>query len=169
MGEDMWDCSDLQSAEDSYLAREIWKVDAPKAHQAIENIFFHDDLIVVHKKAQVEWQEIETQILEVIHGHFASGCPLFKVPQGPKEEIDSDPEDEQIVELIQEVMRDYIQPSVAAHGGLVKLRGFRAGVIKIAMMGACAGCPSSEATLKGGIENILKFYVPTLNRVELVE
>jgi Fe-S cluster biogenesis protein NfuA len=169
MGQEMWDCSNLQSATESYLASAIWSITDSKSNEIVDNVFFHDDMVVVHKKEEIEWDSVSTEILGAIHGHFASGSPLFKIQQNFKEEIDSDPEDEQIIELITQVMQDYIQPSVASHGGLVKLRGFRAGIVKIAMLGACTGCPSSTETLKEGIENILRFYVPTLESVELVD
>jgi Fe-S cluster biogenesis protein NfuA len=155
--DDMWECSSAEGAATSWLAESIW--------QAVElaKIFLHDNMVVVTKKQDQEWTELVPKVEEAIKSFLLGQKPLFKTDTKDKESMQ-----DEYAELIQEVIRDYIQPAVASDGGLVRFASFENGIVKISMHGACEGCPSSEQTLRDGIERIIKFRVPEVIGVELV-
>ncbi len=104
--------------------------------------------------------------------HFVSGAPLFAATEGngitvpaEDEDLGDDPADADIVEQIKELIETRVRPAVANDGGDIIYRGFREGVVYLTMQGACSGCPSSTATLKQGIEGLLKHYVPEVTEV----
>ena len=105
--------------------------------------------------------------------HFVSGAPLFagggagaiSVPADAGDDIGSDPADDDVVEQIKDLIETRVRPAVANDGGDIIYRGFREGVVYLTMQGACSGCPSSAATLKQGIEGLLKHYVPEVTEV----
>src|SRR5205085_11644243 len=120
------------------------------------------------------WSSLKPQVVGVLLDHFVSGAPLFQggnadfaVPGEPDDEPmqPDDPEHAEIVEQIKELLETRIRPAVANDGGDITYRGFRDGVVFLKMQGACSGCPSSTATLKHGIESLLKHYVPEVNEV----
>ena len=104
---------------------------------------------------------------------FVSQAPLFAggnaggiaVPAEAEEDVGDDPADAEIVEQIKELIETRVRPAVANDGGDIRYRGFRSGVVYLQMQGACSGCPSSSATLKHGIEGLLKHYVPEVQEV----
>ena len=157
-----------EAAEASPLAEAIFSTGE------VEGVFFGRDFISVTAAPGVEWRQLKPQVLEVLLDHFASGAPLFRpgsaagISVAPDVEIDDDPADSEIVEQIRELIDTRVRPAVAKDGGDIVYRGFREGTVYLAMHGACSGCPSSTATLKQGIESLLKYYVPEVETVEAV-
>ncbi|PZN96740.1 MAG: NifU family protein [Alphaproteobacteria bacterium] len=134
----------------------------------VSGVFFGSDFISVTKaEGSAEWTELKPQVLGVLVDHFSSGAPLFTTAAtGPV--INDDPEDAEIVAQINELIDTRIRPQVAGDGGDIVYRGFNRGTVFLEMQGACAGCPSSTATLKMGIESLLKYYVPEVTDVRAI-
>ncbi len=158
--------ADYRAAGDatpSPLAQRLFEVDG------VTGVFLGTDFISV-TKADGEWQHMKPAILGAIMEHYMSGAPV----EGATGANDAagenyDPKDEQVVATIKELLDTRVRPAVAGDGGDIVFRGFRDGVVKLHMQGACSGCPSSRATLKHGIENMLRHYVPEVTAVEQVE
>ena len=137
----------------------------------VEGVFFGSDFVSVTAGPGVAWNGLKPQVLGVLLDHFASDAPLFR--QGtaaeiavPAEDFADDPADADIVAQIRELIETRVRPAVARDGGDIVYRGFQRGTVYLAMHGACSGCPSSTATLKQGIETLLKHYVPEVVAVE---
>ena len=162
------DFSTPEAAEASPLAEAIFSTGE------VEGVFFGRDFISVTAAPGVEWRQLKPQVLEVLLDHFASGAPLFRpgsaagISVAPEIEVEEDPADAEIVDQIRELIETRVRPAVAKDGGDIVYRGFRQGTVYLAMHGACSGCPSSTATLKQGIESLLKYYVPEVETVEAV-
>ena len=137
----------------------------------VARVFFGGDFITVTKTDEVSWQALKTQVLGAIMDHFVSGLPIIEGSAGDDlfAEEDVDPADREVVEQIKELLDTRVRPAVAGDGGDIVFRGFREGIVRLHMQGACSGCPSSRATLKHGIENMLRHYVPEVLSVEQVE
>lgn len=133
----------------------------------VARVFLGGDFITVTKSQDGDWAELKPQVLGVIMDHFVAGRPVM---EGGALEADEDilPEDGEIVAQIKELLDTRVRPAVASDGGDIVFRGYRDGVVKLHMQGACSGCPSSSATLKHGIENMLRHYVPEVTAVEQV-
>ena len=140
----------------------------------VTNVLFGRDFVAVTAGPGADWSSLKPQVVGVLLDHFVSGAPLFQggnadfvVPGGGDDEamIPDAPEHAEIVEQIKDLLETRIRPAVANDGGDITYRGFRDGVVFLKMQGACAGCPSSTATLKHGIESLLKHYVPEVNEV----
>ena len=138
----------------------------------VTGVFFGSDLVSVTAGPGADWSALKPQVVAVLLDHFVSQAPLFVggAASGiavPSEEdaIDDDPADAEIVEQIKELIETRVRPAVANDGGDILYRGFRDGVVYLTMHGACSGCPSSTATLKQGIEGLLKHYVPEVTEV----
>ena len=157
-----------EQAEASPLAEAIFSTGE------VEGVFFGRDFISVTAAPGVEWRHLKPQVLEVLLDHFASGAPLFRgasaadIVVDPEPEMEADPADAEVIAEIRELIETRVRPAVAKDGGDIVYRGFRAGTVYLAMHGACSGCPSSTATLKQGIESLLKHYVPEVEAVEAV-
>jgi Fe-S cluster biogenesis protein NfuA len=134
----------------------------------VERVFFGAEFISVTKaEGAADWAELKTQVLGVLVDHFSSGAPLFSaVAAGPA--VNDDPADAEIVSQIIELIDTRIRPQVAGDGGDIVYRGFNKGTVFLEMQGACSGCPSSTATLKMGIESLLKYYVPEVTDVRAI-
>jgi Fe-S cluster biogenesis protein NfuA len=138
----------------------------------VTGVFFGRDFISVTAAPGVDWTALKPQVVAMLLDHFVSGAPLFagagagaiSVP-GEDEAMADDPADADIVAQIRELIETRVRPAVANDGGDIIYRGFREGVVYLTMQGACSGCPSSTATLKQGIESLLKHYVPEVNEV----
>jgi Fe-S cluster biogenesis protein NfuA len=130
-------------------------------------VFFGGDFISVTKSEAVEWSALRPQILGAIMEHFLAGHPMMASDAALTTE-DVDPADHEIVAQIKELLDTRVRPAVAGDGGDIVFRGFRDGVVTLHMQGACSGCPSSTATLKMGIENLLRHYVPEVKAVQQV-
>jgi Fe-S cluster biogenesis protein NfuA len=137
----------------------------------VSGVYFGADFITVTRNAG-EWQELKPAILGAIMEHFVSGAPLLAegVAADPLTEPDEffAPEDAETVETIKELIETRVRPSVAGDGGDIKFRGYRDGTVYLAMKGSCSGCPSSTATLRNGIQNLLRHYVPVVHTVEQI-
>ncbi|MET0589116.1 MAG: NifU family protein [Novosphingobium sp.] len=138
----------------------------------VTGVFYGRDFISVTAGPGVDWGQLKPQVVAMLLDHFVSGAPLFVTVEGngiavPAEDEDfgDDPADADIVEQIKELIETRVRPAVANDGGDIIYRGFREGVVYLTMQGACSGCPSSSATLKQGIEGLLKHYVPEVTEV----
>lgn len=164
LGDGTADFPARDTAAHSPLARRLFEV------AGVSGVFFGPDFITVTKSG-VEWPHIKPMILGAIMEHFTQGLPVLEGPgeiAGPREEYN--PEDEEIVVQIKDLLETRVRPAVAQDGGDIIFRGFesKSGTVFLNMRGACAGCPSSTATLKNGIENMLRHYIPEVNAVEAV-
>jgi Fe-S cluster biogenesis protein NfuA len=151
-----------EAAARSPLAERIFRVGE------VARVFLGDDFITVTKAGTADWQGLKPRVLGAIMEHFLSGAPVLEGLKDQAEE-DFDPADAEIVEQIKELLDTRVRPAVAGDGGDIIFRGYRDGVVRLHMQGACAGCPSSRATLKHGVENMLRHYVPEVVAVEQVE
>ena len=134
----------------------------------VARVFLGGDFVTVTKNDLVDWQSLRPQVLGAIMEHFVAGRPVI---EGAGDDVleDVSPEDAEVVEQIKELLDTRVRPAVASDGGDIVFRGYRDGVVRLHMQGACSGCPSSSATLKHGIENMLRHYVPEVVSVEQVE
>ena len=137
--------------------------------QGVSRVFLGGDFITVTKTEELPWQTLKPRVLGVIMDHFVSGLPVIEGEGDAAGEEDVDPADRDVVEQIKELIDTRVRPAVAGDGGDIVFRGYRDGIVRLHMQGACSGCPSSSATLKHGIENMLKHYVPEVVAVEQVE
>ena len=138
----------------------------------VTGVFFGREFISVTAGEGTDWSALKPQVVAMLLDHFVSGAPLFAGPDAsgivvPAEDAgyDDDPADADVVAQIKDLLETRIRPAVANDGGDIAYRGFREGVVYLAMQGACSGCPSSSATLKQGIEGLLKHYVPEVTEV----
>jgi Fe-S cluster biogenesis protein NfuA len=134
----------------------------------VKGVFFGADFISVAKAEEADWRALEPIISDGIAAHFEAGEPAVITPEVPDAAAGGD-EDDEVVAQIKELLDTRIRPSVAMDGGDIVFRGFERGVVYLSLQGACVGCPSSTATLKMGVENLLKHYVPDVLRVEAIE
>jgi NFU1 iron-sulfur cluster scaffold homolog, mitochondrial len=136
----------------------------------VARVFLGGDFVTVTKTEEIDWAALKPRVLGAIMEHFVAGRPVV---EGEDDlfagEEDTDPEDEEIVSQIKELLDTRVRPAVAGDGGDIVFRGYRDGIVRLHMQGACSGCPSSRATLKHGIENMLRHYVPEVVAVEQVE
>ena len=138
----------------------------------VTGVFYGKDFVSVSAAPGTEWAQLKPQVVAILLDHFVSGTPLFAggdaaaiaVP-ADDEGLPDDPANADIVDQIKELIETRVRPAVANDGGDIIYRGFREGVVYLTMQGACSGCPSSTATLKQGIEGLLKHYVPEVNEV----
>lgn len=151
-----------EAAARSPLAERIFRVGD------VARVFLGDDFITVTKTEAADWQGLKPRVLGAIMEHFLSGAPVLEGNEDAAEE-DFDPADAEIVEQIKELLDTRVRPAVAGDGGDIIFRGYRDGVVRLHLQGACAGCPSSRATLRHGVENMLRHYVPEVVAVEQVE
>jgi Fe-S cluster biogenesis protein NfuA len=135
----------------------------------VARVFLGGDFITVTKLEDIAWQTLKPQILGTIMEHFVAGRPVIEGADADAPDEDVDPEDMEIVAQIKELIDTRVRPAVAGDGGDIIFRGYRDGIVRLHMQGACSGCPSSRATLKHGIENMLRHYVPEVQSVEQVE
>jgi Fe-S cluster biogenesis protein NfuA len=149
-----------ESASASPLAERLFSLDQ------VAGVFLGGDFITV-TKSDGEWQHIKPAILGAIMEHFTSGAPLLNNPDAAEPAASSDPDGE-VVSMIKELLDTRVRPAVAQDGGDIVFSSFDepTGTVYLQMRGACAGCPSATMTLQHGIENLLRHYVPEVNRVE---
>ena len=136
----------------------------------VERVFFGGDFIAVTKaEGAADWTSLKVDVLGILVDHFSSAAPLFTgTAAASSMAVADDPEDADIVAQINELLDERVRPQVANDGGDIVYRGFQQGIVYLQMQGACAGCPSSSATLKHGIESLLKYYVPEVIEVRAV-
>ena len=151
------------AAGSSPLAQRVFAVDGVSA------VFFGTDFVTVTKADAIEWDHIKPSILGAIMEHFQSGQPVMEGDQpAGSGHAEHDGEDGEIVHQIKELLDTRVRPAVAQDGGDITFHGFDRGVVYLHMQGACAGCPSSTLTLKMGIENLLRHYIPEVIEVRPV-
>lgn len=155
-----------EEAEESPLAQALFDLDG------VTRAFFGPDFVTVTKAGpDIDWKHLKAPILAAIMEHFTSGAPLLRgagEAASHDEDVVYEGETAQVVAEIKELLDTRIRPAVAQDGGDILFNRFDAdsGVVYLHMKGACSGCPSSSATLKSGVENMLKHYVPEVTRVE---
>lgn len=140
----------------------------------VTGVFFGRDFVSVTAAPGVAWSDLKPDVLALLMDHFTAKMPLFRggtagfaVP-GEETAFEDDPADADIVEQIKDLIETRVRPAVANDGGDIVYRGFDKGKVYLRMQGACAGCPSSTATLKNGIEQLLRHYVPEVTEVRAV-
>jgi Fe-S cluster biogenesis protein NfuA len=135
----------------------------------VTGVFLGSDFISVTKD-QTDWSHLKPQILGVVMEHFLSGKPILVEGTGPEAAGEEffDETDSEMVEVIKELIATRVRPAVAMDGGDITFKGYRDGTVFLHMQGACSGCPSSTATLKSGIENLLRHFVPGVEAVQQV-
>ena len=140
----------------------------------VEGVFFGRDFVSVTAAPGIGWNDLEPDVLGVLLDHFVSGAPLFvpgtaagiHIEDAPS--IAEDPADADIIDQIKELIETRVRPAVAQDGGDIVYRGYAKGTLYLAMHGACSGCPSSEVTLKRGIEGLIRHYVPEVENIEAI-
>lgn len=161
MGEGTADFPTSEVAERSPLALRLFQVPEVAA------VFLGGDFVTVTKAQDSDWQVLKPAVLGAIMEHFTSGEPVIREAAGPAHAA-GDGDDEAIVSQIVELLDTRVRPAVAMDGGDIVFHGFEDGVVYLHMQGACAGCPSSTVTLKMGIENLLRHYIPEVQEVQQV-
>jgi Fe-S cluster biogenesis protein NfuA len=135
----------------------------------VARVFLGADFVTVTQTDEADWAALRPQVLGAIMEHFMAGLPVLEGAGAEDGVEDFDPADQEVVEQIKELLDTRVRPAVASDGGDIVFRGFREGVVRLHLQGACSGCPSSRATLKHGVENMLRHYVPEVVAVEQVE
>jgi Fe-S cluster biogenesis protein NfuA len=162
LGDDTVDYRSKAEAAGSPLATRLFEI------EGVTGVFLGSDFISV-TKGDAEWPHIRPAILGAIMEHYMSGAPAVGAG-GAEESVDEqyDPKDEETVRTIKELLDTRVRPAVANDGGDITFFGFRDGVVYLHMRGACSGCPSSTATLRHGIENLLRHFCPDVREVRPV-
>tara|TARA_B100000902_G_C27293367_1_gene908505 strand:- start:136 stop:696 length:561 start_codon:yes stop_codon:yes gene_type:complete len=153
------DFPSIKNSEQSPLAKRIFEV------EGISGVFFGSDFITVTKNDGIDWEHVKPAILGVIMEHFQSGLPVMLEENITPSHAKHDGPDSAIVDQIKELLDTRVRPAVAQDGGDITFHGYEEGVVYLHMQGACAGCPSSTMTLKMGIENLLKHFIPEVKEV----
>lgn len=160
LGRGTADFTSVDEAARSPLAQRLFEIDG------VTRIFLGADFISVSKEDGREWYLLKPSILGVVMEHFTAGRPVLLEDAADDNAITED--DDEIVAQIKELLDTRVRPAVAQDGGDITFHGFDQGVVYLTMKGACAGCPSSTATLKAGIENMLRHYVPEVVEVRQI-
>ena len=155
-----------------FPSREALRNDSPLAErlfaiEGVQGVMFGGNFISVTRSAEAGWDELRTLVLGALMEHFDSGEPTVLEREGAPEE-DSGGEDDEITARVKELLKLRVQPAVAMDGGDIQFHGFDRGVVYVTLRGACAGCPSATVTLKMGIENMLRPYIPERREVRTV-
>ncbi|MGQ4274334.1 NifU family protein [Terrihabitans sp. B22-R8] len=158
--------TDAHDAPCSPLAERLFGI------TGVRGVFFGSDFVTVTKAEGEDWQHLKPAILGAIMEHYLRGGPLLAegiaADHGAEEGEFYEPQDETLVATIKELIESRVRPAVAQDGGDITFKGFREGIVFLNMKGSCAGCPSSTATLKNGIENLLRHFVPEVQEVRPV-
>ena len=169
MGAGTRDFASPEEAEASPLASALFTLGD------VTGVFFGGDFISVTTGEGSDWRYVKPEVLSILLEHFSANMPLFVAGSAGEIHVPADddafaenPEDAEIVDQIRELIDTRVRPAVANDGGDIIYRGFDKGTVYLKMQGACAGCPSSSATLKNGIEQLLKHYVPEVTEVRAV-
>jgi len=154
------DYRSADGAGESPLADRLFRV------QGVSGVFLGSDFVTV-TKADGEWQHLKPVILGVIMEHFLSGAPVLAAQASAASDGAEDfaEADGEIVQTIKELLDSRVRPAVAQDGGDITFQGYRDGIVYLNMKGSCSGCPSSTATLKHGIENLLRHFIPEVTEV----
>lgn len=152
-----------EMAARSPLAARLYDIDG------VCGVFFGPDFISITKQDGRDWIVLKPALLGAVMEHFTAARPLF-TDEGPEAPSDggSAEDDDEVVTQIKELLDTRVRPAVAQDGGDIIFHGFKEGVLYLHMQGACAGCPSSTMTLKAGIENMMRHYIPEVQAVEAI-
>ena len=152
---------DILEAENSPLAKKLFLIDG------IDSVFLGSDFISITKTDNFEWQVLKPLILSQVMQHYMSDENVIdEIKETIPVEVNA--EDKDIAIQIEELLETRVRPSVAGHGGDIVFHGYSDGIVELGLRGACSGCPSSIATLKTGVENMLKHYIPEITEVREV-
>jgi len=155
--------TDADAATRSPLAQRLFELGG------VTGVFFGADFITVTKDDAASWPQLKPVILGAVMEHFTSGQALLLNAQAPLPEASAeDEEDDEVVTQIKELLETRVRPAVAQDGGDIIFEAYADGVVFLQMHGSCSGCPSSTATLKAGIENMLRHYIPEVVEVRAV-
>ncbi|MCD7058508.1 NifU family protein [Pelagibacterium xiamenense] len=160
------DFRDADAARISPLASALFSLDG------VSGVFLGSDFVSVTKDETTDWAHIKPAILGAVMDHYMSGKPILAEGAPPAEANDADEffdaDDAETVEVIKELLATRVRPAVAMDGGDITFKGYKEGTVFLHMQGACSGCPSSTATLKSGIENLLRHFVPGVEQVQQI-
>ncbi len=156
------DIKSVEEAQNSPLARRLFGL------KGVQGVFLGSDFISVTKDEDADWAELKPAILGLIMEHYLSGEPAVEGEAAQASEF-FDEKDAKVVSEIKELLETRVRPAVAQDGGDIVFQGFKDGVVYLQMVGACSGCPSATATLKQGVENLLKHFVPQVQEVQEVQ
>lgn len=153
-----YDFETVHATENSPLAKQLF------AHKFVGRVFIMNNFITVTKNDDTDWEEYIPKLKKTIKNYLESGEEVIKKSQMDANEIkDGDTED---VKRIKEILNEYIRPAVEMDGGSIQFSSYNEGIVKVDLHGACSGCPSSTLTLKSGIENLLKRFMPQVREVQ---
>ena len=156
------DYASKEVASNSPLASKLFQI------EGVSRIFLANDFISVTKDTQFDWNILKPSILTGIMEHYSSGLPAVNLVVDKNFEVNNT-EDTETIKQIKDLLETRVRPAVAMDGGDIIFCSFESGVVTLQMQGACAGCPSSTATLKMGIENMLRHYIPEVREVRAAE
>lgn len=169
LGQGSREYADADAADGSPLAQALFAVDG------VERVYLGGDFLTITKTEGIEWPHLKPHVLAAIMDHYTSGRPVLGDAGAPADETDEadivyEGEAANIVKELKEIIDARVRPAVARDGGDITFHSWdhEAGIVRLNMRGSCAGCPSSTVTLKHGIENMLRHYVPEVNGVEQV-
>ena len=151
-----------ETAERSPLARRLFELDG------VTGVFLGHDFVTVTKAGEADWYALKPSILGVIMDVYTRGEQVMEADAAATPDSTASDEDDEIVGQIKELIDTRVRPAVAQDGGDIVFEGFRDGIVYLHMHGACSGCPSSTATLRAGIENMLRHYIPEVSEVRSV-
>ena len=155
------DFPDVEAARRSPLAERLFQVDG------VTGVFLGGDFVTVAKRDDKEWHLLKPALLGVIMEHFVAGRPVLPA-EAPGDAAEAGGEDDELSRQIRDLIETRVRPAVAQDGGDIIFHRFEDGVVFLHLQGSCAGCPSSTATLRMGIENMLRHYVPEVLEVRAV-
>lgn len=156
------DFKTAEEAKDAPLAKRLFTL------QGVKGVFFGGDFVSVTKDDDTDWVMLKSMVLAALMEHLSTGMPIVNDDALEKNK-DSGENDSEIVQQIKELLETRVRPAVAMDGGDIVFDRFEDGIVFLQMQGACAGCPSSTATLKVGIENMLKHFIPEVEEVRPVD
>ncbi len=154
------DFPSVESTQRSPLAQSLFGI------TGVTGVFFGSDFVTVTKDGEQDWHVMKPAVLGAIMEHFTAGKPIMI--EGAPAAASVDGEDDDIVVQIKELLDTRVRPAVAQDGGDIVFHSFQEGIVYLHMQGSCSGCPSSSATLKSGIENMLRHYIPEVVEVRAV-
>jgi Fe-S cluster biogenesis protein NfuA len=162
MGTGTADFADRDSAWRSPLAERLFQL------PEVCGVFLGGDFITVTKHDDSDWQQLKPAVLAVVMEHFTAGRPVMTASDDAAATAEAGGEDDELVSQIKELLETRVRPAVAMDGGDIIFHDFEDGVVYLQMQGSCSGCPSSTATLKAGIENMLRHYIPEVLEVRAI-
>ncbi len=154
----------IEDSANSPFAKRLFEVDG------VDGVFFGSDFITITKNETIDWQVMKPLLLNSIMDHFNSGDKTInKTENKDNASLKTEQNDTEVVKQIKELLDTRVRPAVVMDGGDIVYNSFKDGIVYLHMQGACSGCPSSTATLKMGIENMLKHYVPEVQEVRPID